>query len=276
MAEGGRLKTRISGTPSLDGPSFRAVTSDDLHDGVELGSTADLLRGHVLTDRLMSEGSASGRPKPPDRLDTASLPPGVRDHLGAHLRGAYEALTRAQTPQRLLDLVAQLDATLEGQSRERALFFRAELTKALPGLRAFALSLIADASRADDLVQETVLRAWAHQNLFATGSNLKAWLCTILRNQFYTECRKRKREVEDVDGAAAAQLTAPAAQEHGSDLQTVWSHIGKLPELQREALLLVGAQGLTYEAAAEVMGCQTGTVKSRVSRARALLVAELA
>jgi RNA polymerase sigma factor (sigma-70 family) len=225
---------------------------------------------------MMSEGSASGRPKPPDLLDTASLPPGVRDHLGAHLRGAYEALTRAQTPQRLLDLVAQLDAALEGQNRERALFFRAELTKALPGLRAFALSLIADASRADDLVQETVLRAWAHQNLFATGSNLKAWLCTILRNQFYTECRKRKREVEDVDGAAAAQLTAPAAQEHGSDLQTVWSHIGKLPELQREALLLVGAQGLTYEAAAEVMGCQTGTVKSRVSRARALLVAELA
>jgi len=276
MAEGGRLKARISETPSLDGPSFCAVTSDDVHDGPGLGSTADVLIGHVLTDRLMSEGSATSRPKPPDFLDTASLPPGVRVHLGAHLRVAYEALTWAQIPQRLLDLVAQLDAALEGQSRERALFFRAELTKALPGLRAFALTLISDASRADDLVQETVLRAWAHQNLFATGSNLKAWLCTILRNQFYTECRKRKREVEDVDGAAAAQLTAPAAQEHGSDLQTVWSHIGKLPELQREALLLVGAQGLTYEAAAEVMGCQTGTVKSRVSRARALLVAELA
>ncbi|WP_244513978.1 MULTISPECIES: sigma-70 family RNA polymerase sigma factor [unclassified Methylobacterium] len=206
----------------------------------------------------------------------ASLPAGVRDHLGAYLRAAYEALTGAQTPQRLLELVAQLDAVLEGQSRESALVFRTELTKALPGLRGFALSLTADASRADDLVQETVLRAWARQDLFVPGSNLKAWLCTILRNQFYTECRKRKREIEDVDGAAAAQLTAPAAQEHGSDLQTVWSHIGKLPELQREALLLVGAQGLTYEAAAEVMGCQTGTVKSRVSRARALLVADLA
>jgi RNA polymerase sigma factor (sigma-70 family) len=276
MAEVGRLETRISGTPSLDGRLRFAVAAGDAHGGPGPGNTADALRGHVLTDRLMSEGTASGRPKPPTLPDPASLPAGVRDHLGAHLRGAYEALTGAQTPQRLLDLVAQLDTVLEGQSRERALVFRAELTKALPGLRAFALSLVADASRADDLVQETVLRAWASQNLFAAGSNLKAWLCTILRNQFYTECRKRKREIEDVDGAAAAQLTAPAAQEHGSDLQTVWSHIGKLPELQREALLLVGAQGLTYEAAAEVMGCQTGTVKSRVSRARAMLVAELA
>lgn len=86
-----------------------------------------------------------------------------------------------------------------------------------------------------------MLRARARQDLFIPGSNLKAWLCIILRDQFYTECRKRKREIEDVDGAAAAQLTAPATQEHGSDLQIVWSHIGTLPELRREALLLVGA-----------------------------------
>lgn len=82
--------------------------------------------------------------------------------------------------------------------------------------------------------------------------------------------------MEDADGAAAAQLIAPAAQEHGSDLRVLWSHIAKLPTLQREALLLVGAQGLTYEAAADVMGCQTGTVKSRVSRARASLIESLA
>jgi RNA polymerase sigma-70 factor (ECF subfamily) len=107
------------------------------------------------------------------------------------------------------------------------------------------------------------------------GTNLKAWLCTILRNQFYTEIRKRRREVEDADGAMAAEMIAPAAQEHGSDLQTVWQYIDRLPPLQREALLLVGAQGLTYEAAAEVMGCEVGTVKSRVSRARALLAEKL-
>jgi RNA polymerase sigma-70 factor (ECF subfamily) len=87
--------------------------------------------------------------------------------------------------------------------------------------------------------------------------------------------RKRKREVEDADGAMAAQMIAPASQEHGSDLRVVWQHLDRLPALQREALLLVGAQGLTYEAAAEVMECEVGTVKSRVSRARKLLVERL-
>jgi DNA-directed RNA polymerase specialized sigma24 family protein len=216
-----------------------------------------------LTDTLVAQDGEARRPSRQDPPELAALPAGVRDHLGLQLRVAYEAVTRAQTPPRLLELVAQLDAALEGPQRDYAAVFCDGLTEALPGLRAFALSLVGDASRADDLVQETVLRAWARQELFIPGSNLKAWLCTILRNQFYTECRKRKREIEDVNGAVAAQLTAPAAQEHGS-------------ELQREALLLVGAQGLTYEAAAEVMGCQTGTVKSRVSRARALLVAHLA
>ncbi|MGH1571974.1 NepR family anti-sigma factor [Methylobacterium sp. P31] len=199
----------------------------------------------------------------------------MRDHLGAQLQATYEELAEAQLPKRLLDLVAQLDAALGDHHRESAAAFRDDLTKALPGLRAFAVSLISDPGRADDLVQETVLKAWANRERFVSGTNLQAWLCTILRNQFYTEYRRRKREVEDVDGAAAAQLIAPAAQEHGSDLRVLWSHIAKLPNLQREALLLVGAQGLTYEAAAEVMGCQTGTVKSRVSRARASLVESL-
>lgn len=211
-----------------------------------------------------------------DAHEVASLPTAVRDHLGAQLQAAYEALTSGQLPQQLLDLIAQLDAVLGDHRRESSAAFREGLVEALPGLRAFAMSLIPDTTRADDLVQETVLKAWAKQELFVPGTNLKAWLCTILRNQLYTDYRKRKREVEDVDGAAAGQLTAPAAQEHGSDLRTVWSYIAKLPPLQREALLLVGAQGLTYEAAAEVMGCETGTVKSRVSRARATLVGSLA
>ena len=90
------------------------------------------------------------------------------------------------------------------------------LQAALPGLRAFALSLVGDASRADDLVQETVLRAWARQELFIPGSNLKAWLCTILRNQFYTDLRKTRREVEDVDGTHAGQMTSPSDQEDAS------------------------------------------------------------
>ncbi|AWN44459.1 hypothetical protein DK389_09385 [Methylobacterium durans] len=94
---------------------------------------------------------------------------------------------------------------------------------------------------------------------------------TILRNQFYTECRKHKREVEDADGAAAERLTALADQEDRIELQDVWGKVAKLPALQREALLLVSIHDMTYEAAAEVIGCQVGTVKSRVSRGRALL-----
>ncbi|MGH1570319.1 sigma-70 family RNA polymerase sigma factor [Methylobacterium sp. P31] len=212
-----------------------------------------------------------------DLLETgpAVLSAGVRDHLGQQLQVAYAALITARPPQRLLDLIAQLDSVLAGQASTSAAAFRQGLIEALPGLRAFAMSLIPNEIRADDLVQETLLKAWAKQEQFVPGSNLKAWLCTILRNQFYTEIRKRKREVEDADGAAAAQLTAPAAQEHGSDLKTVWQHIGRLPALQREALLLVGAQGLTYEAAAEVMGCEVGTAKSRVSRARSVLAERL-
>lgn len=101
------------------------------------------------------------------------------------------------------------------------------------------------------------------------------WLCTVLRNQFYTDFRMRKRELEDPDGAAAAKLATPAVQEHGSDLRIVWHHLGKLPPLQREALMLVAPQGMTYEAAAELMGCRVGTMKSRVSRARAVLAGSL-
>ncbi|MDR7037652.1 RNA polymerase sigma factor (sigma-70 family) [Methylobacterium sp. BE186] len=223
---------------------------------------------------LIAGGLGLDHPEVAEAPAPPLLPAAVLDHLGAQLQAAYGALASARPPQHLLDLIAKLDGVLATRSGH-AEAVREGLIEALPGLRTFALSLVADATRADDLVQETVLRAWAAQDRFVPGTNLKAWLCTILRNQFYTECRKRKREVEDADGAMAAQLTAPAAQEHGSDLRTIWGQIAKLPPPQREALLLVGAQGLTYEAAAEVMGCQTGTVKSRVSRARSFLAASL-
>jgi RNA polymerase sigma factor (sigma-70 family) len=208
-------------------------------------------------------------------MSCASLPLAVQAHLGSQLQAAYAVLTAAKLPQRFLDLIAQLDIALAGKDGPTSGGFRQDLLAALPGLRAFALSLVTDAVRADDLVQETVLKAWSNQNRFEPGSNLKAWLCTILRNQFYTEIRKRKREVEDVDGVAAAQMVAPAGQEHAVDLHVIQREMAKLPVAQREALLLVGAQGMTYEAAAEVIGCQVGTVKSRVSRARAQLAGSL-
>lgn len=204
------------------------------------------------------------------------LPSGVKDHLGRELRALYEAAVGEELPSGLLDLVGRLTAAPAGDQAPATAAFQDDLLAALPGLRAFALSLAANPTLADDLVQETLLKAWANQHRFDAGSNLKGWLCTILRNQFYTEYRKRRREIEDPDGAMAAQLTAPAAQEHGCDLRSMLDHLGKLPGLQREALMLVGAQGMTYEAAAAVMGCEVGTAKSRVSRARAFLAASLA
>ncbi|AWN42694.1 sigma-70 family RNA polymerase sigma factor [Methylobacterium durans] len=224
---------------------------------------------------LIPSGLGAHQPDVRDATASAPLSVAVLDHLGFELQAAYGALMQAQPPQRLLDLIAQLDSALAVQGGN-AEAFRDGLIAMLPDLRAFAMSLVPDAARADDLVQETLVRAWAAQDRFLPGSNLKAWAFTILRNQFYSECRKTKREVEDADGVMAGTLTAPAAQEHGTDLRTIWTHIAKLPAVQREALLLVGAQGLTYEAAAEVIGCQTGTVKSRVSRARSLLTSLLA
>ena len=221
-------------------------------------------RGEPDRDVLASSAVSS--------VSCASLPASVQAHLGCQLQAAYAALTATELPHRFLDLVAQLDSALAGRSGQTSAAFRQDLLAALPALRAFALSLVTDATRADDLVQETVLKAWANQHRFEAGSNFMAWLFTILRNQFYSECRKRRREVEDADGKMAAEMIAPAGQEHAVDLHVIQRQMAKLPAAQREALLLVGAQGLTYEAAAEVMGCQIGTVKSRVNRARSMLV----
>lgn len=208
-------------------------------------------------------------------VSDARLPASVQVHIGYELQAAYAALVKAEPPQRLRDLIAQLDSTLAGRDGQTAADFRQDLIAALRELRAFALSLVTDATRADDLVQETMLKAWSNQHRFEPGSNLMAWLCTILRNQFYTEYRKRKREVEDADGTFSAQMSVSASQEHAVELHVIQDQLAKLPAAQREALLLVGAQGLTYEAAAEVIGCQVGTVKSRVSRARSTLTGSL-
>jgi RNA polymerase sigma-70 factor (ECF subfamily) len=220
----------------------------------------------------MSEIAAKELASPAGR---SSLPEPVRDHLGRQLQAAYASLTTEEQPQRLLDLIAQLDVALATQDTGVASRFRDDLLAALPGLRAFAISLVVNQTRADDLVQETLLKGWTSQHRFVPGTNLMAWLCTILRNQFYTECRKRKREVEDADGAEAAKIITLPSQEHGIELQKVWMILEKLPPAQREALLLVAGQGMTYEAAADLVGAQTGTMKSRVSRARAFLAASL-
>jgi len=154
-----------------------------------------------------------------------------------------------------------------------------EFTRALmstaPSLRAFAISLSGNVDRADDLVQETLMRAWANHASFQEGTNLNAWLFTILRNLFTSEYRKRKREVEDGDGDYAARLSSPAAQEGHVALHEMRQALAELPADQREAVLLVGASGFSYEEAAEICDGAVGTIKSRVNRARARLASLL-
>lgn len=149
--------------------------------------------------------------------------------------------------------------------------FRDGLLASVPTLRAFAVSLSKNADRADDLVQETLVKAWDKQSSFQPGTNLKAWLFTILRNEFYSQMRKRRREVEDSDGAITARLSVHPAQDGSSDLNDFRKALELLPEDQREAIILIGASGFSYEEAAEICGCAVGTIKSRVSRARTRL-----
>ena len=146
--------------------------------------------------------------------------------------------------------------------------FKAELMKAIPSLRAFAISLSGAVDKADDLVQETLLKAWANRESFTAGTNMRAWLFTILRNEFYTFFRKRRREVEDADGAIAASVGVHPDQEGRLDLADMEIALRKLPVDQREALLLVSASDMSYEEAAEICGVAVGTIKSRVNRAR--------
>jgi RNA polymerase sigma-70 factor (ECF subfamily) len=141
----------------------------------------------------------------------------------------------------------------------------------LPTLRAFAISLCGNVDRADDLVQEALLRALANIHSFQPGTNMSAWLFTILRNHFRSEYRKRRREVEDADGHYAEGLTSHPEQQGHLELTEFRQALNRLPDEQREALILVGASGFSYEEAAEICGCAIGTVKSRVNRARTRL-----
>src|SRR5919205_614198 len=148
---------------------------------------------------------------------------------------------------------------------------RDALLAAVPSLRAFAISLCGQVDRADDLVQDTLLRALSHIDRFERGTNLNAWLFTILRNLFHSEYRKRRREVEDPDGSYAGRLKVQPEQGSRLDFEDFRSALAKLPSDQREALLLVGASGFSYEEAANICGCAVGTIKSRVNRARTRL-----
>src|SRR5580658_908203 len=148
---------------------------------------------------------------------------------------------------------------------------RDQVLSTVPSLRAFAISLCGHVDRADDLVQETLLRALAHIDSFQPGTNMPAWLFTILRNLFRSEYRKRRREVEDADGRYAETLKSHPEQTGRVEFSEFREALAKLPSDQREALILVGASGFSYEEAAGICGCAVGTIKSRVNRARTRL-----
>ncbi len=166
-----------------------------------------------------------------------------------------------------------LETTARPAAGERTLDpgLRADLLSAVPSLRAFAISLSGNVDRADDLVQDTLVRALANIHRFEPGTNLNAWLFTILRNLFHSEFRKRRREVEDADGKYAARIAVRPDQGAHLDFEDFRAALDRLGPDQREALLLVGAQGFSYEEASAICGCAVGTIKSRVNRARVRL-----
>ncbi|MCZ8376585.1 MAG: sigma-70 family RNA polymerase sigma factor [Beijerinckiaceae bacterium] len=149
--------------------------------------------------------------------------------------------------------------------------FKTGLLAEIPHLRAFAASLCGSLTLADDLAQETLLKAWAHAGSFLAGTNLRAWLFTILRNSYYTHHRRYGREIADTDGLHAAQVAVQANQEFHMDLLDFRRALLALPLEQREALIMVGAMGLSHEEAAVICAVAPGTIKSRVSRGRTRL-----
>lgn len=147
-----------------------------------------------------------------------------------------------------------------------------EIVNYIGAMRAFALSLARNDAEADDLVQEALIKAWKNISSFQAGTNMQAWLFTILRNTFYSNRRKAKREVSDPDGIAAERLAEKPAHDGRLQMNEFLDAFATLPDEQREALSLVGASGFSYEEAAEMCGVKIGTIKSRANRGRARLM----
>jgi RNA polymerase sigma-70 factor (ECF subfamily) len=153
--------------------------------------------------------------------------------------------------------------------------FKDQLALVIPHLRAFGRSLSGSRDLADDLVQETLLKAWAARKRFQAGTNMRAWTFIILRNLFLSQMRRARFKGEWDDVVAAKILSAPANQDRHVELGDMQRALLHLPQPQREALILVGAGGFAYEEAAEICGCAVGTIKSRVARGRVALEALL-
>ncbi|RTL71281.1 MAG: sigma-70 family RNA polymerase sigma factor [Hyphomicrobiales bacterium] len=173
----------------------------------------------------------------------------------------------------MIELLAAIAAKAD-QRKSESQRIKADLIATMPSLRRYAFSLCGHREKADDLVQETMVKALSNLSSFQRDTDLRAWLFTILRNSFVSDIRKRKREVEDAGGKIAESVSIAPPQQARVELADMLEALDRLPPVQREAVLLVGAGGLSYDEAAEVANCAVGTIKSRVNRARAALNAQ--
>ena len=151
--------------------------------------------------------------------------------------------------------------------------FRDQLVAIIPALRAFARGLCGNRDMADDLAQDALTRAWAARASYTPGSNFRAWIYMILRNHFYTTLRKNARMVSWDPEVAERVLVVAPAQHDRIHVEDVAKALQKLPVEQREVLMLIGANGVSYDEAAAIMGCAIGTIKSRLARGRVALSA---
>jgi RNA polymerase sigma factor (sigma-70 family) len=193
---------------------------------------------------------------------------------------AYDAEAQPSAESGQLSVTDQEDHEQEGGSRPDPIplpddEFKEQLGQVIPHLRAFGRSLSGSRDLADDLVQETLLKAWAARKRFQAGTNMRAWTFIILRNLFLSQMRRARFKGEWDDVTAAKILAAPASQDRHVELGDMQRALLHLPQPQREALILVGAGGFAYEEAAEICGCAVGTIKSRVARGRVALEALL-
>jgi RNA polymerase sigma-70 factor (ECF subfamily) len=209
------------------------------------------------------------------QMSVAERPIGVAD-VGGWLRTAFAEATQAVLPdqfQVLLDRLAD-EADPERVPAPQALSdedFKTEISTVIPHLRAFGRSLSGSRDLADDLVQETLMKAWAARDRFQAGTNMRAWTFIILRNLFLSQMRRARFKGERDDFTAEKILAAPAGQDRQMELGDLQRGLLELPQAQREALILVGAGGFAYEEAAAICKCAVGTIKSRVARGRAAL-----
>ena len=207
--------------------------------------------------------------------------------VGAYLRTAFADVCAQPLPSIFDDLLAKLgteDGPVDSDDEDEdspqpfvphvALSdedFKVQLGQVISHLRAFGRSLSGNRDLADDLVQETLMKAWAARARFQAGTNMRAWTFIILRNLFLSQMRRARFKGEWDDFTAERLLAHPAGQDKQIELGDLQRGLLELPQAQREALILVGAGGFAYEEAAEICGCAVGTIKSRVARGRAAL-----